>query len=443
MKNWFPRSLTVTFLVMAFLFSLLFSVSALEKESLDVYRQRRQKVMEQTKDGVVILFGKGTAGLDKFKQENNFMYLTGVETPGAILVLNSKQGGETLYVPRRDPNQERWTGLQIGPDEQAIKLTGIGSVKSRDEFQGDFNKLTETAGCIYTLFPSAQRDVAFTGEEEKTVEKIKAAAPFVSLKDVAGVLAELRRAKSENEVRLLQRAVDITGEALKVVAQTLRPGMYEYEAQAVIEYVFTKNGAERPGYPSIVGSGFNSTVLHYNDNRRRMQEGDLVVIDVGAEYSYYTADITRTYPVGGKFTPRQREIYQIVLDAQKAAMAKLKPGVSIKKGGDLYQTAYDYINTHGKDSKGEPLGKYFIHGLGHYLGMNVHDVGGSDKPLKAGEVITIEPGIYIPEENLGVRIEDDFLVTESGYVHLSKNIPRQVDDVEDLLKKSRPKKDLF
>ncbi len=419
--------------LLATILLVLAAPEAVEKESKDIYRERRARLMEQTSDGAVILFGESGANLDVFKQENNFFYLTGVETPNAILALDSKQKKETLYLPERDPAQERWTGPQIGPNDAEARETGIAEIKSRELFQGDFDRLAASAGTIYTLFPSSDPDIKLTGDERANIEKIKSAAPFVEVKDVAPIIAEMRKKKSPHEIRLLQKAIDITGEAHLAAARALRPGLYEYQIQAIIEHAFKNAGAERPGFASIVGSGPNSTVLHYNQNRRLMREGEVVVIDIGAEYSYYTADITRTYPVSGRFTPRQREIYEIVLGAQKAAVERLRPGATLRRTGDIHRAAYDYINSHGKDLKGEPLGKYFIHGTSHYLGMDVHDVGDYTKPLEPGEVITIEPGIYIPEENIGVRIEDDFLVTETGYVHLSKNIPREVEEIEKLM----------
>jgi Xaa-Pro aminopeptidase len=197
----------------------------------------------------------------------------------------------------------------------------------------------------------------------------------------------------------------------------------EYEVEAALEYEFRRNGAERPGFPSIVGSGPFSTVLHYDKSERRMQAGEVVVVDVGAEYGGYSGDVSRTYPVSGKFSPRQREIYQIVLDAQKAAIAKVKPGARIS---DLHQAAMGYIRSKGYD-------KYFIHGTSHHIGLDVHDVGETSRPLEPNMVITVEPGIYIPEEQIGIRIEDDVLVTPTGYRVLS-TFPKEISEIEALVK---------
>ena len=199
--------------------------------------------------------------------------------------------------------------------------------------------------------------------------------------------------------------------------------------------VHAMGGSEAEGYAPIVGAGPNSTALHYDKLSRKIEDGDIVVLDVGAQYSGYSADITRTLPANGKFTPRQREIYEIVLGAQNAALAAIKPGMDYCQRGSksVHKIAYDYINSHGKDLHGKSLGQYFIHGLGHDIGLDVHDPGDYCKPLEPGMVVTVEPGIYIPEENLGVRIEDDILITETGYKFLSERLPRNPDEIEKIM----------
>jgi Xaa-Pro aminopeptidase len=199
--------------------------------------------------------------------------------------------------------------------------------------------------------------------------------------------------------------------------------------------VHAMGGSEAEAYAPIVGAGPNSTALHYDRLARKIEDGDIVVMDVGAQYSGYAADITRTVPANGKFTPRQREIYDIVLGAQNAALAALKPGADMCRKGkqSLFKISYEYINSHGKDQNGKSLGQYYIHGLGHNIGLDVHDPGDSCSPLKPGQVVTMEPGIYIPEENLGVRIEDDVLITETGYELLSSKLPRTADEIEKIM----------
>jgi Xaa-Pro aminopeptidase len=287
---------------------------------------------------------------------------------------------------------------------------------------------------LYTIVPRGQ--TASITRENEFVEMIRRAVPQVNVADISPVIDELRKFKSPVEIELLQKAIDITGEAQRDASQQIGPGAYEYEVQGALEYAFTRNGAERPGFPSIVGSGINSTILHYMENRKKIEAGDLVVVDIGAEYGYYTADITRTYPASGKFTPRQREVYQLVLDSQRAAEKAFKPGETSLR--QLQQAATEVMRASlVRDKKGNTLERYFIHGLGHWLGMDVHDVGDYSKGLPAGSVITIEPGIYIQEEKLGVRIEDDYLVTETGLVKLSAKIPSDPAEIERLVSGKR------
>ena len=223
----------------------------------------------------------------------------------------------------------------------------------------------------------------------------------------------------------------------------MHPGLYEYQVAAKMVEIHAEGGCETEAYAPIVGSGSNSTVLHYNKLDRKIEDGDIVVLDVGGQYSGYAADITRTLPANGKFTPRQREIYEIVLGAQNAALAALKPGMTIYGQGptSLQKIAMDYINSHGKDKQGRPLGRYYIHGLSHHIGLNVHDPSGPPRPLEPGMVITMEPGIYIPEENIGVRIEDDVLITPTGYKLLTARLPRSPDEIEKIMAEGKAERE--
>lgn len=413
------------------------------------YRARRQRLMEQIKDGIVVLVGAREEDLGevgRFRQKNDIMYLTGVETPAAYFMLippgllPDKAAREVVFVPARNPRREQWTGIQVGPGDEGQQKFGIQEAASSSDF---YKRLFEILNSppfkpqgpaarakLYTIVSGGPN--ATTLRENLFVERIRREAPHVLIEDVSSQIGELRKVKSAAEISLLQKAIDITGEAQRDVAATVKPGAYEYEVQAVLEYAFARNGAERPGFPSIVGSGFYSTILHYNENRKRIEAGDLVVVDIGAEYSYYTADITRTYPASGKFTPRQREIYQLVLDAQRAAEKAFKSGETTIS--HLTQAARKVMRDSPlRDKHGNTLDRYFIHGLGHWLGMDVHDVGDYATPPPVNSVFTIEPGIYIPEEKLGVRIEDDYLVTDKGLVKMSGRIPSDPDEIERLM----------
>lgn len=366
-----------------------------------------------------------------FRQDNNFFYLTGLETPRSWLVLQAGEAGGAsvvLYLPPRDVPRERWTGPQLGPGPEASQLAGIADVRSTDRFQADVTRWLAgrgASGRVSALFvsPGAARN--------DTLLSRLAGAYSGKVRDGAELLASVRLVKDEDELRRLRRAIEITGEAHREAMRVAAPGMYEYELEAAVEYVFRVNGAERVGFPSIVGSGPNSVILHYDKNRRRMEAGEVVVVDIGAEFGYYTADVTRTLPVSGRFTPRQRAIYELVLGAQEAALRAVRPGARVR---ELDSIARVYMDRHSGDlCGGEPCTRYFVHGIGHWLGLDVHDAGDYRTPLAPGMVLTIEPGIYIPEERLGVRIEDDVLVTGDGYELLTAAVPRTPDAVEAMM----------
>lgn len=414
------------------------------------YRARRAKLLSEIKDGVVVVLGnvEEDMGVEmRYRQNNWFAYLTGVRTPAAAVLLvpqglPSLNGArEIVFIPPRDLSAERWTGVQLGPGAETAKAFGIEQVLANTDL---WPKLKEAAGLpvfknaegqtrlkLYTIAPRAASNGRV--REFEFVERAKRELPGVEVASVANILGEMRRIKSASEISLLQKAIDITGEAHSDIMQGLKPGMYEYEVQALLEAAFTRNGSERPGFPSIVGSGLYSTILHYSENHKKIDAGDLVVCDIGAEYSLYTADITRTYPATGKFTPRQREIYQLVLDTQTATAAHWKPGMT---NLDLHLFAVEYLRKsplRAKDTDGREYGMdhFFIHMLGHALGMDVHDVADGPHRLQPGEVFTLEPGIYIQTEKLGVRIEDDYLVMPDNTLKkLSGKIPSTPDEIE-------------
>jgi Xaa-Pro aminopeptidase len=385
------RPLFVPLCLCVFVFTSL----AVEKEPLPEYQARRARLAQRIKGNVLVLHAAPDQELVKYQQERNFYYLTGIDEPNAILLLNaaSDPAQEFLFLPERRASEERWTGAKLGPGPDAELATGFAKVLATSEFDNTLKKASEHAKAVY------------------------------GLKDVESEIAYLRQVKSPTEIALLEKAIQITVKGEQAAARTILPGVMEYEVEAALEYEFRRNGAERPGFPSIVGSGPFSTVLHYDKSERRMQAGEVVVVDVGAEYGGYSGDVTRTFPVSGKFSARQREIYQIVLDAQKAALAKVKPGARIS---DVHNAAMDHIRSKGYE-------KYFIHGTSHHIGLNVHDVGDTARPLEPNMVVTVEPGIYIPEEQIGVRIEDDVLVTSTGYRILS-NFPKEPAEIEALVK---------
>jgi Xaa-Pro aminopeptidase len=412
------------------------------------YQARRAKI-RSTINGPVVLFGytsRQDAGeLAVFFQEENFYYLTGHSEPDAALLLIPDSAGgksydgprEILYLPPRNPAQEKWGGPKMGPDDPGVaEKTGFQTVEPFANLRADLVNLAKIYSTFYTELPPKEEK----GYPHLTIwsEWVRNVLPQSTIDDIAPALAGLRQIKSPGEIALIQKAVDASVDAHIAAMKMMRPGLFEYQIAARMKEVHEMEGCSREAYAPIVGAGFYSTVLHYDALKNEIKDGDVVVIDVGGEYGGYAADITRTLPANGKFTARQREIYEIVLGAQNAALAAIKPGaIFYGDSKSVHQIAYDYINTHGHDLHGNTLGRYFFHGVGHHLGLDVHDPGERTRPLAAGMVITDEPGIYIPEENLGVRIEDDVLVTSDGNKLLSEKLPRSPDEIEKIMAEGR------
>ena len=439
-----------------FCFAAFQSSTALDRQPNSDYHARREKLAAKLDGGFALVFAppeaEGPNDLYGYRPDDNFYYLTGWTEPGAALLVVSAeeaQGNtpartyaEILFLPNRNYSQERWTGPKLGPDDpKAIQITGVDRVDALDNLRTELVKLLPVSppprnARIYT-------DVPASGETSNSTEPLswlKNANAFpvgTEYRDIRPLLASLRTVKDAGEIELVRKATNASIAAHFAAIRAIHPGTTEREISALMQYEWGKRGCERPAYAPIVGSGLNSTVLHYSDDSQTMQAGDLILIDAAGEYSMYASDITRTMPISGKFTARQREIYDIVLGAQKAAMAAFQMGKSSLRRGQsdsLYEVAYQYINTHGKDSHGEPLGKYFIHGLSHYVGLNVHDEGDYSVPLGPGMVFTIEPGIYIPEEKLGVRIEDMFYVDSNGkLIRLTESLPQTADEIGRLM----------
>jgi Xaa-Pro aminopeptidase len=371
-------------------------------------RARRAALLALLPENAVVLVAAGPRGDDTFpfRPRPDFLYLSGRQEAGLSLLL--AKGRDVLFAPPRDEHHELWNGPRIAPGTPLAAASGFGEVVA----WGERAAVLEAA-----LADGAPLFLSGIEVAELGLQKVPAA------RSAAGFIARLRQVKDAAEVALLDRAIGATCAALSETMRSIEPGHYEYEAQAVIEYLFSRRGAQRPGFASIVGSGPNSCTLHYQENRRRMEAGDLVVMDVGAELYGYTADVTRTVPVSGTFTPRQREIYTLVLRAQEAGIAAAKPGVTLRQ---VDGAARAVITQAG-------YGRFFPHGTSHWLGLDVHDVGAYDRPLEPGMVLTVEPGIYLPDEALGVRIEDDVVITKDGCRLLSGGAPRDPGAIEALM----------
>ena len=395
----------------------------------------------------------------RFRQDSDFFYLTGFEEPDAIAVINPSESPKyTLFVRPRDPEREIWDGRRAGV-EGARQDFGADESFPIAEFDEKLNDILDGAERLYyrlgvnsDLDDTIIRQIArMRGINRKPIH------PPQTIIDPAKIVHELRVLKSPEEIEIMQRAADIAAEAHVEAMKAVRPGMNEYEVEALIERVFRERGAAAPAYTSIVGAGPNATVLHYINNDGQLRDGDLLLVDAGAEYKGYASDITRTYPINGRFTKPQREIYELVLKAQKACVEMVRPGVTHDQ---LKQHSIEVL-TEGMVElgllKGNPEAlikekkheQFYMHGLGHMLGIDVHDVGlyyygKESRALEPGVVMTVEPGIYvsvdtkdIPEQYLGigVRIEDDVLCTQNGPRVLTTKVPKEVSEIESLMAK--------
>jgi Xaa-Pro aminopeptidase len=395
----------------------------------------------------------------RFRQDSDFFYLTGFEEPDAIAVIKSSQSPQyTLFVRPRDPEREIWDGRRAGV-EGARQDFGADESFPIAEFDEKLNDILDGAERLYYRLGvnSDLDDTIIRQIARMRAINRKPIHPPQTIIDPGKIVHELRVLKSPEEIEIMQRAADIAAEAHVEAMKAVRPGMNEYEVEALIERVFRERGAAAPAYTSIVGAGPNATVLHYISNDGQLRDGDLLLVDAGAEYKGYASDITRTYPINGRFTKAQREIYELVLKAQKACVEMVRPGVTHDQ---LKQHSIEVL-TEGMVQlgllKGDPEElikekkheQFYMHGLGHMLGIDVHDVGlyyhgKESRALEPGVVMTVEPGIYIsvdtkgiPEQYLGigVRIEDDVLCTQNGPRVLTTKVPKEVSEIESLMAK--------
>lgn len=448
--------------------------------------KRRAAVLEKMSPNSILIMWSASprnyAGdVDFFyRQENNHYYLTNLKQNGSTLVLvkNGTTTAEYLFLPKRNPQFETWNG-KMYPNEEATRLSGVKTIIDSSELptflQAIKDKKTFTtsngvniansAESLYLLLPAGERDGEGMAEFSKEWNFSKSLTGY-KVENARPIFEDLRLVKSPYELKLLQHAIDISSEAHSRSMAMVGKANWEYEIQAEVEYTFRRRNADYWGYPSIVGCGPNATTLHYEESQSPIKKGELLLMDVGAEYEHYTADVTRTFPVNGKFTKEQAEIYQIVYDAQEAAANAIKPGVNINAPSQAAsQVITDGLFKLGlitnKDSN--QAGIWYMHGWGHWLGMNVHDVGNYGAKFKPGMTMTNEPGIYIREDaldylpktpewqtfiekvkpafekykNIGVRIEDDMVVTETGTEWMTKKLPRKLEDVEAFMAKSQ------
>ena len=382
-----------------------------------------------------------------YRQQSDFFYLTGIEAENAFLILYpscpNPELREVLFIEAYNPVKATWEGHMLSQQE-AAQISGAQTIKKEDQFDAVLREMMHSAQAVFlhqNEYPKFQ--TAITDGSKLLADKIKESYPLHTFMRAAPLLEGMRVVKSETEVKLIQQACQITGKAFERVLGFVAPGKYEFEVQAEIDHEFTTNRASGHAYAPIIASGINSCVLHYTDNESKLESGDLLLFDFGAEYANYAADMSRTIPVSGKFTERQKDCYNAVLRVLKKATELYVPGNTIDQinkatwkmmeeemiGLGLF-TAQDVKNQHPET----PLyQKYLMHGVAHHIGLDVHDPGLKHQPLKPGMIITCEPGIYIRDEKIGIRLENDILVTSSEPINLMAHIPIEADDIEHLM----------
>ncbi len=383
-----------------------------------------------------------------FRQNSDFFYLTGIDQEKSILILAPDYPDpklrEVLFLIETNEKIAIWEGHKF-TKEEAEKISGIKTVKWLENFDSILQELMSWTENVYFNF---NEYIKYSNEvpyrDLRFADELKKKNPAHNYLRSAPLLSELRTIKSPIEIELIKKACDITGQAFLRILKFIKPGVKEFEIQAEMEHEFTRSRANGMAYPPIIGSGKNSCVLHYIDNNEECKDGDLVLMDFGAEYANYAADITRTIPVNRKFNKRQKACYQAVLRVHKKTIKLLVPENTIEKVNDevnkmmekgmIGLSLFTEDEVKNQDTEKPLFKKYFMHGTSHYLGLDVHDVGAKHEKLKAGMVFTCEPGIYIREENIGIRIENDILITDDGPVNLSGNIPVEVDEIEKLIK---------
>lgn len=430
-----------------------------QNPSFSVYKTRRAQLVQTVKDqfkgknGKIVLWGAFEQEASRFKQESSFYYLTGLNEPGLTLILDL-DGRSTLMIPNCVTTRAQWVQSAVSLEQKNASLLGFDTIthlgaeckgyqfypfSPKEEYEqlvSLLHKMVESNQTLFTLSPDNSSEYA---QQRMMVLRFAQWIPQLInvCADISLLVAHMRRKKDMEEIEFLYKAVEVTVLAQEAAAQAIKPGITEAEVQASLEYMMVASGAQ-PSFPSIVAAGKNGTVLHYTANSDMLKSDQLVVVDIGAEFAHYCADLTRTYPVSGRFTKRQKELYNLVLETQEYIASIAKPGMWLsnkeKPEQSLNHLAKKYLDERG-------YGSYFLHGIGHFLGLDVHDVGDHKRALQEGDVITIEPGIYIAGEKIGIRIEDNYWIVKDGVVCLSEYLPRKAEEIEEFMQEGISEED--
>ncbi len=421
----------------------------------DLFINNRKRLVNELKPGSLALFNSNDTmptnadGTMPFRQNNDFFYLTGIEQEESILLIcpgfREEKKREILFLRQPSEHLEKWYGHKL-TKEEAKATSGIETVMWLSEFESTFHHLMVMGDVEFVYLNTNEHyrsEVVVQTRDARFIDSCKAKYPLHTYHRVAPIMARLRRVKQKQEIELIQKACDITEKGFRRVLKFVRPGVNEFEIEAEYVHEFIRNGSKGFAYTPIIASGKNNIVLHYIENSLPCKDDELVLLDVAAEYANYNSDLTRTIPVNGKFTPRQKEVYNAVLHVQREAMKLLRPTIiyfdyqkeieKIMEGELLKLKLISETDIRNQNPENPALKKYFYHGTSHMLGLDVHDIGNMHDNIQVGSVWTIEPGIYIKEEGFGVRLENNVWVGEKENVDLMKNIPIEVDEIEALM----------
>lgn len=420
-----------------------------------LFKKNRAKIVKEIDDNSLVLihsadsFPRNGDQLFDYRQASNFLYLTGIHQEKSVLCLcpnhPEEKNREILFVLKSNKYLETWEGYKL-TKEEATDISGIENVQYIDDYENVLESLLQYNESVYLSY-NYKKDNGLNTVNKRVLDEFKNKYPFILLKDLNPIIEKHRTVKEKEEINTIEKACEITKSAFEDVLSGIKPGMYEYEIEAILTHRFIKSGASGHAYQPIVASGVNACVLHYNENDKQIKAGGLVLMDFGAEYAGYAADCSRTIPVTGKFSKRQRACYEAVLRVFKKSKALMVPGNSINivnkktnewmEGEMIKLGLFTKEETRRAKEKGEELYKqYFMHGTSHFMGLDVHDCGGRDVVFEKGMVVTCEPGLYIKEEGIGIRIENDIMI-EDKPIDLMQNIPIEPDDIEDAIKKNR------
>lgn len=406
------------------------------------FTANRKKLADKLEDGSLVIMIAGKAPIKSadeyydFTPNRNFYYITGIDVEKAVFLMAKNKGKleEYLFIEEPDSFKEKWTGKMMDKD-CAMEQSGISNIVYLDKF------MVSVSGKIYGGCNNLYLDFGMDDSEQPLsnvqsfARDMKERYPYITIKNIHDTICTLRVIKTEEEVKNIRKAIEVTKEGILSMMKNSRPNMMEYELEAYFDFTLKSHGV-KTAFNTIAASGVNGAVLHYSKNNSRAGEDDLVLLDLGAEYGYYSSDISRTFPLNGRFTKRQKEVYSIVLEAELKTIEAMKPGVPVRSLNDITKKVLaEGLRKLGLINEDSELSRYYYHGVSHYLGLDTHDVGNYDRELAEGMVLTVEPGLYIGEEGIGVRIEDNVLINNMGCEVLSKDIIKTIDEIEEYMRR--------